>query len=194
MTKYGIRHLNWFAGLGLAILAWPALSTTTALDQQSYLHPEQRHENVGELVTQFVQKSHYNHVSVDDELSSRVLDLFIESLDRNRMYLLQGDIEYFDTYRHELDDVVKNKPLDPVFEMYEVFQTRTRERLTYALSQLENELDFSIDETYQFDRSEEPWALSSAELDEIWRNRVKNDDLILALEDEPWEKIQDVLT
>ena len=159
MTKYGIRHLKWFAGLGLAILAWPALSTTTALDQQSFLHPEQRHENVGELVTQFVQKSHYNHVAVDDELSSRVLDLFIESLDRNRMYLLQGDIEYFDTYRYELDDVVKSKPMDPVFEMYEVFQTRTRERLTYALSQLENEPDFSIDETYQFDRSEDPLSL-----------------------------------
>ena len=194
MTKYGIRHLKWFAGLGLAILAWPALSTTTALDQQSFLHPEQRHENVGELVTQFVQKSHYNHVAVDDELSSRVLDLFIESLDRNRMYLLQGDIEYFDTYRYQLDDVVKSKPMDPVFEMYEVFQTRTRERLTYALSLLENEPDFSIDETYQFDRSEEPWAQSSAELDEIWRKRVKNDALNLALEDEPWEKIQEVLT
>ena len=93
LTKHGIRHLNWFAGLGLAILAWPALSTNTALDQKGYLHPEQRHENIGELVTQFVQKSHYNHVAVDDDLSSRVLDLFIESLDGNRMYLLKGDIE-----------------------------------------------------------------------------------------------------
>ena len=194
LTKYETRRLNWFAGLGLAILAWPALATTTALEKQSFLHPEQRHENIGELVTQFVQKSHYNHVAVDDALSSEVLDLYIESLDRNRMLLLQGDIEYFDSYRYELDDIVKSKPLDPVFEMYEVYQTRMRERLEYALSLLETEPDYSIDESYQFDRSEQPWAQSSAELDEIWRKRVKNDALNLALEEEPWEKIQEVLT
>jgi carboxyl-terminal processing protease len=51
-----------------------------------------------------------------------------------------------------------------------------------------------VDESYQFDRSEEPWAETSAELDEIWRQRVKNDALALVLEDEPWEKTQEVLT
>lgn len=194
MTKHGYRRINGLAGLGLALLSWPALSNDTALDQKSFLFPEQRHEKIGEIVTQFVQQQHYNHVAVDDELSSRVLDLFIESLDGNRMYLLQGDIEYFDTYRYELDDLVKSKPLDPVFDMYQVYQTRVRERLNFALEQLDTEPDFTQDETYQFDRSEEPWVESSAELDDIWRQRVKNDALNLALEDEPWEKIQEVLS
>lgn len=193
MTNIGIRRIHWLAGMGLALVSWPALSTNTAVDQKSFLFPEQRHEQIGEVVTQFVQQSHYNHVAVDDDLSSRVLDLFVESLDRNRMYLLKGDIEYFETYRYELDDLVKSKPLDPVFEMYQVYQTRVRERLTFALTQLEVEPDFTLDETYQFDRSEEPWVESSAELDEIWRQRVKNDALNLALEDESWEKIQEVL-
>ncbi|MDH3333617.1 MAG: carboxy terminal-processing peptidase [Gammaproteobacteria bacterium] len=193
MTKHGYRRINWLAGLGLALVSWPALSNNAALDQDSFLFPEQRHEKIGEIVTQFVQQQHYNHVAVDDELSSRVLDLFIEGLDSNRMYLLKGDIEYFETYRYDLDDLVKSKPLDPVFEMYQVYQTRVRERLTFALEQLEAEPDFTQDETYQFDRSEEPWVESSAELDDIWRQRVKNDALNLALEDEPWEKIQEVL-
>jgi carboxyl-terminal processing protease len=141
-----------------------------------------------------VEKSHYNHVAVDDELSSKVLDLFIESLDRNRMYLMKADVEYFETYRFELDDMVGRRPLDPVFEMYEVYQTRVRERLQYALQQLEAEPDFTTDEEYRFDRSEEPWVETSAELDEIWRQRVKNDALNMALEGEEWEKIQDVLS
>ena len=193
MTKHGYRRINWLAGLGLALVSWPALSNNAALDQESFLFPEPRHEKIGEIVTQFVQQQHYNHVAVDDELSSRVLDLFIESLDSNRMYLLKGDIEYFETYRYDLDDLVKSKPLDPVFDMYQVYQTRVRERLTFALQQLETEPDFTLEETYQFDRSEETWVESSAELDEIWRQRVKNDALNLALEDEPWEKIKDVL-
>jgi carboxyl-terminal processing protease len=193
LTTNGKRRSNWLAGLGLALVSWPALSSDTALDQQSFLFPEPRHEKIAEIITQFVQQQHYNHVVVDDELSSRVLDMFIESLDGNRMYLLKGDIEYFETFRYDLDDLVKNKPLDPVFDMYQVYQTRVRERLSFALEQLDNEPDFTRDDIYQFDRSEEPWVESSAELDAIWRQRVKNDALNLALEDESWEKIQDVL-
>jgi len=193
LTKFGIRRISALAGLALAFLAWPALSNTTAVDQQSFLYPENRHETIGEIVTQFVQKSHYNQVAVNDELSSKVFDLFVESLDRNRMYLLKGDIEYFESLRYELDDIVKSKPMDPVFEVFQIYQTRVRERLDYALTQLENEPDFTIEESYQFDRSEEPWAETSAELDEIWRQRVKNDALALELEDEPWEKTQEVL-
>ena len=193
MTNTRTHGIKWFAGIGLAFLAWPALSSNTALDDQSFLYPEPRHEKIGELVTHFIQKSHYNHLAVNDELSSRVLDVFIESLDHNRLYLLQGDIEYFETYRYKLDDMVRDKPLTPVFEMYEVYQTRVRERLEFALELLETEPDFSIEEEYLFDRTEEPWAKSSVELEEIWRKRVKNEALNLALEDEPWEKIQEVL-
>lgn len=187
----------------LALMSLPALSNSgndaTANDDhlllsQPLLYPEPRHENIGELVAQFIQKSHYNHVSIDDELSSKVLDFYIDSLDRNRMYLLASDIEYFERYRYELDDIVKSKPLDPVYEMFEVYQTRVRERLDFAVTQLETEADFSTNLEYQFDRTDEPWAADAQVLDDIWRQRVVNDALSLALEDEPWEKIQEVLT
>ena len=105
------RRLHWFAGMAVALVTWSALSATTAVEQTSFLYPEPRHENVGELVTQFIEKSHYNRIAVDDELSSRVLDQFIESLDRNRMYLLAADIEFFETYRYKLDDMVRSRPL-----------------------------------------------------------------------------------
>jgi carboxyl-terminal processing protease len=176
------------------LLAAQAFGNTSVVEQNKFLFPEQRHENIGELITQFIQKSHYMHIAVDDELSSRVMDVYIESLDRNRMYLLASDVKFFDNYRHELDDVVRSKPLDPVFQMFEVYQTRVRERLTFALTQLESEPDYLTDQEYIFDRSESPWATGNEELDEIWRQRVINDALNLALEDEPWEKIQEVLS
>jgi carboxyl-terminal processing protease len=190
-----LKHrIQWPTAAVIALLTAQAFGSTSAVEQNKFLFPEQRHENIGELITQFIQKSHYMHIAVDDELSSRVMDVYIESLDRNRMYLLASDVEYFDSYRHELDDVVKSKPLDPVFQMFEVYQTRVRERLTFALTQLESEPDYQTDQDYVFDRSDSPWASSIAELDEIWRRRVINDALNLALEDEPWEKIQEVLS
>ncbi len=194
MTKTLKRRIFGLGTAAVALLIVQAATATTAVEENTFLYPEQRHEKIGEVVTQFIQNSHYMHISVDDELSSQVMDVYIESLDRNRMYLLESDVKYFDAYRYQLDDIVKSKPLDPVFEMFEVYQTRVRERLTFALAQLETEPDYTSDEEYVFDRSELPWAASSAELDEIWRKRVVNDALNLALENEPWEKIREVLT
>ncbi len=182
----------------LALLSLPALSNpsgnNSTVEDNQFLFAEQRHENIAELVAQFIQNSHYNKVAVDDELSSKVLDFYIKNLDRNRMYLLASDIEYFERYRYQLDDIVKSKPLDPVYEIFEVYQTRVRERLNFAIAQLEVEIGFSSDAVYQFDRTEEPWAPDTKTLDAIWEKRVINDALSLAMEDEPWEKIQEVLT
>jgi len=182
---------RWTAGILLSILVLPALAATT--DIEDTLRPDPRHESVGELVTEFIQKSHYLHISVDDELSSRVMDRYIEALDGNRMYLLESDIEFFENYRYQLDDIVRSKPLDPVYEMFSLYQTRVRERLTYALTQLEVEPDFETVEDYQFDRADEQWAVTTDELDEIWRKRVKNDALRLVLADKTWEESQELL-
>lgn len=187
------HRLRMSTGLLFGLLAMPALANTGTVSTDEPLEPESRHEKIGELVATFIQKSHYNHIAVNDELSSKVMDHYLEELDRNRMYLLAGDVEFFDQYRYELDDIVRSNPLDPVFDMFSVYRTRVRERFEFALAQLDVEPDFTIDEEYQFDRSESPWAQTSQELDEIWRKRVKNDALNLALTDKPWEESSEIL-
>ena len=187
------RYVKTTVSLLIALLAIALPAGATESSSDSVLEPESRHENIGELVTAFIQKSHYNHVMVNDKLSSDVMDTFIEELDRNRVYLQAGDIEFFEKYRYELDNVVKNESLDPVFDMYAIYRTRVRERFEFALEQLEEEPDLTIDEVYQFDRTELSWAQSSAELDEIWVKRVKNDVLSLALNDKTWENSQETL-
>lgn len=187
------RRIHWLAGLAAVLLASQSIASTPKVQADEPLVPESRHEDIGKLVTQFVQKSHYLHIAVDDDLSSRVMDRYIESIDRNRVYLLESDIEFFEQHRHRLDDIVRNEPLDPVFDMFSIYRTRVRERFQFALTLLEEQPDLTVEEEYQFDRSETPWAKTPAELDEIWRLRVKNDVLNLALADKPWEDSREVL-
>jgi carboxyl-terminal processing protease len=175
----------------IIVLGLSAVSQTLLADEE--LAPVARHEKIGQLVTEFTLKSHYKNALVDDELSAAVLDRYIEALDSNRMYLIESDVEAFQAYRYQLDDMVRSEPLDPVFNMFVVYRTRVRERLNYALQQLDSEPDFSVDEEYVFDREELPWARNAAELDEIWRLRVKNDALGLALAEKEWPEIQDIL-
>jgi carboxyl-terminal processing protease len=191
-----IHRIGVLKGTVVTVLAVCSLSASGAastVNAQEELAPVARHEKIGQLVTEFIQKSHYRHASVDDELSSKVLDRYIEALDNNRMYLLASDVAAFEKYRYRLDDMVRSDPLDPVFEMFEVYRTRVRQRLIFALSMLETEADFSIDEKYIFDREELPWLETTEQLDELWRKRVKNDALGLALADKTWEETQVVL-
>ncbi len=181
-----------FLALLLGILALPALAATPSA-ADSDLSPLPKHERIGELVTEFVEKSHYQHSSVDDALSEQILERYIEALDGNHMYFLKSDIEAFRKYRHQLDDMVRSESLAPVFQMFDVYRTRARERLKFALTQLETEPDFTVDEDYIFDREEVGWAETTAELDELWRKRVKNDALSLALAEQEWPKVQETL-
>ncbi len=188
------RSIYRTSALILGIIAAGSAAAVPTVTSDEELVPEIRHERIGELVTQFIQKSHYNQIAVDDDLSSQVLDLYIKTLDSNRHHLLASDLEFFEQYRYSLDDLIKSRPLDPVYEMYKVYRTRARARFDYAIGLLESEPDFSINETYQFDRSEAPWATSEAELDEIWRKRVKSEALRLILADKTWEETQEILT
>jgi carboxyl-terminal processing protease len=187
------RVISRLATALLVFASLPALGSTERTVLEPILKPVGRHEQIGMMVTEFVEQSHYLHAAVDDELSSKILDRYIESLDNNRMYFLASDIEAFEKYRYQLDDMVRTEPLDPVFEMFEVYRTRVRERLNFAIQQLDIKPDYSIDEEYVFDRTELPWATDTAELDELWRQRVKNDALNLALADKNWEESKEVL-
>ncbi len=89
--------------------------------------------------------------------------------------------------------MIGSQSLQPVFDMYEVYRTRAKERMTYALQQLELKKDFTIDENFLFDRSNSTWANSINELNEIWRKRVKNDALNLKLTGKEWSEIQELL-
>ena len=59
---------------------------------------------------------------------------------------------------------------------------------------LEQGFDFTVEEEYRFDRLEMPWPASNEELDEVWRQRVKNDWLLLKLADQDDEEIAETLT
>ncbi|MEE8344692.1 MAG: carboxy terminal-processing peptidase [Woeseiaceae bacterium] len=193
MKNFDTGCRRWMFGAFVGLWALSAIAAIPAVTSDDDLGPEPRHEKIGQLVSEFIQKSHYRHADIDDDLSSKVLDRYIHALDNNRMYLLASDVESFEPYRYQLDDMVRSEPLDPVFEIFGVYRTRVRERLNFALLQLETEPDFSIDETYMFDREDQPWLQTEAELDELWRKRVKNDAMNLRLAEKDWTETQEIL-
>ena len=145
------------------------------------------------MVTRFVERAHYSRIQIDDELSAEILNNYIEALDPNRHYFRQSDITYFTRYSDALDDVVRSGTLDPIFDIFRLYRLRAQQNLDYALSLMDTEMDFSVDEDYAFDRKDMSWIATPDEMHDLWRRRVKNDVLGLVLADKDWAGATEVL-
>ncbi len=83
--------------------------------------------------------------------------------------------------------------LEPGYLIFARFQQRNRERINYALQLLKTEPDWTLNESFQFDREKAPWPATQNDMNELWRKRVKNDALSLMLTGKNWKEVQDTL-
>ena len=163
------------------------------LDSQESIQPEEKHEKISALVERFIERSHYNHTKIDDDLSSKIFSKYIEDLDENRSYFTVSEIQNFEKYRYEIDDMFGSQSLDPVYEIFNEYRINASNRMEFALDLLKTEPDFTLTEIFEFDRSEKGWLTSAEDLDEIWRKRVKNDALSLLLNEKDWNEAREIL-
>jgi len=140
---------------------------------------------------------HYQHLDLNDELSSKLLDRYLTDLDRSRSYFTQQDIAEFEKLRLRFDDDLKKGDLSSAYFIFNRYRQRMNERLKYMLSMLDkglDKLDFEKYESLDLDREEAPWPQNKAELDDLWRKRLKNAVLVLRLADKTDEQINEKLT
>jgi carboxyl-terminal processing protease len=165
----------------LAGLAQAEAPAVAAVDVA--LAPNEQQAKTAAWVSKLLSASrfHYNPAPLDDALSSQIFDSYLEALDADRSFFLQGDIDRFAGLRTSLDDALRDQRLQPAFDLFNVYVQRVAERTAYARKALKRDFDFSRDESYVYERKEAPWATSADELDELWRQRVKNDVLRLKL-------------
>ncbi len=155
-----------------------ALAPTIPIEQ---LAPQPEHRRATRLITHFIANYHYKKALLDDELSQSIFDNYLEALDPTKSYLLKADVDEFSAYANELDDDLRNSDLRVVFEIFTRYRQRLEARIDSAIAVLGNGMTFDVDEAFEFDRKEAPWALNEAELAELWRKRIKNDWLSLRL-------------
>jgi len=163
-------------------------------DEIPDLRQEKQHASASIRLSALYVRQHYRKTELNDELSSQIFDRYLEMLDFNRQLFTQEDLSRFDKYRLQLDEALAGGNLEPFYDIYNVNQKHRYERFTYAISLLKTPFDYDKEESFEFDRSELPWAKNSKELDEIWRQKVKNDALNLKLSGKDKEKISELLT
>ncbi len=177
----------------ISILALLISATWQLAIAGTALSPAPEHSYSAVLVSKFITQFHYKENRLDDAQSRAILKEYIDALDPNRNIFTQKDIALINRYSTSLDDAIRRGDMAPAFLIYRKFNRRRIERAEYALARLEQPFDFTIDETYLFDRSDADWPEDTAALDEIWRKRVKNDVLSLMLAHKSEEELKKTL-
>jgi carboxyl-terminal processing protease len=168
---------NWLLGFLLAV-ASPALALDAALPK---LVPLQSQGQAANLSAQFLSRYAYKPVPLDDALSEKILDRYIKSLDPDRSFFLQADVDGFLTERTAIDDAIRSENLQVPFSIFDVYLQRVVDRVTYARALLGKGFDFAVQENLDLLRDDKPWPQTDAQADDLWRKRVKNDWLRLKL-------------
>lgn len=179
--------------LSLSSLYLLANDNVDKVDLLPKLIPESQHSTSSKRITAQFTRAHYKKIQMDDDLSEQVFDRYIKQLDYAHNVFLATDISGFEKYRFDFDSVIARGQLNIAYDIYNLNLQRRLERYDYALSLLDKPFDYTNDEVYNFDREEAEWAKSKAELNELWRLKVKYDALNLVLAGKEWPKIQEVL-
>ncbi|QXH52836.1 carboxy terminal-processing peptidase [Pseudomonas fakonensis] len=179
-------------GLGSLTLGGNA----AAANKWDSLQPD-RDEIVASLnVVELLKRHHYSKPPLDDARSIIIYDSYIKLLDPSRSYFTAADIAEFDKWKTQFDDFLKSGNLDPGFTIYKRYLDRVKQRLDYALAELNkgvDKIDFSVKEDLLVDRKDAPWMKDQAALDELWRKRVKDEVLRQKIAGKDPKQIQETL-
>lgn len=145
------------------------------------LKPVVQETQAARLAAGLLSRYHYKAIPLDDALSSKTFDQYLKSLDPEKLFFLQTDIDRLGVNRTMLDDAILNEDLSAPFAIFDLYQRRAAQHLTHARALLQNGFEFQREESYQIDRKSQPWPATEAHMQELWRKRVKNDWLRLKL-------------
>ncbi|HWX65728.1 MAG TPA: carboxy terminal-processing peptidase [Rhodanobacter sp.] len=168
------------AGTGRKAASWPLTSTPGEAQ-------------AAQLSARFLTRFHYDAQPLDDAMSARIYKAYFKLLDSEKVFFTQVDMAKFAPLKTKLDDAIWNQDLSAPFSVFNMYVQRAVERMTYARGLLKQGFDFSVDESYTYDREHADWPKDQAELDTLWRQRTKNDWLRLKLAGKPDAEIRKTL-
>jgi carboxyl-terminal processing protease len=137
------------------------------------IKPDEQQSLVCKEIVALIENYNYKKITLNDSISSVVLDKYIKALDPYRSYFLASDIKDFEQFRNTLDDSFRLGDLSAPFYIFNVYSKRYNETLDYAIAHIKDKYDFNQNDTYVFDREKMPWVASTTALNDIWKKRVK---------------------
>ncbi|UZR94602.1 carboxy terminal-processing peptidase [Chondrinema litorale] len=183
--------------IALLVLGFVAIEPTTPLhnlitqttnDSTGVLKPKPEHYKEAALIAAILNQHHYSKVKIDDSLSSAIFEEYVNSYDSYHIYFTQEDLNSFEKYRYQLDDLLLNGDVNFAFDVFKVFRERFNERMRAIPGILKTGFDFTKDEYIEADLPK-TWYATQPEIDDAWRKLLKSQALNMKLAGKETEDI-----
>ena len=126
-----------------------------------------------DLMIRGLEEYHYQPVAINDEFSGKVFNEYLDRLDYNKRFLLQGDVNEFYAFQDKVDDEIKEHSFQLFDLSVQKIDQRVKEAEKIVEEILENPFDFTIEESIETDPEKLSYASTEAELRERWRKELK---------------------
>jgi len=126
-----------------------------------------------EVVKYVVEKGHYSTLDINDDISEKIYNTYLEQLDAQKRFFLQSDIRQFEKYKFKLDDQLKDQDLTFFNLVYETSRKRINEVKNYYEEIMSNSFDFTSNEDINLDFENKSYARNSNEIKNRWRKQLK---------------------
>ena len=131
-------------------------------------------DKIAVSVASLLQQGHYSRHKLDDEMSKKVLDQYLQDLDPNKLFFTQADVDKLRAkYETSLDDAILAGDLDPARDIFALYKARVTDRVASNKILAKKQYDFDTKETVALDRKDAPWPKDMAEADDLWRKRIE---------------------
>ena len=151
--------------------------------------------NIAKVTVNMFEAAHYLRQPFNDEISSKFLDRYLDSLDNLHLYFLQSDLKQFEKYRTTLDDLTKSGDTTPARVIFARFRERLDQQYNYVLGLLKTEkFEFTGTERFVFNRKTLPRPEDMTEARQLWRERLRYEYLQEKLGKEKPEEIVKIIS
>lgn len=178
--RFSVRSRAWCTLTAVMV----TLVASTIFAHQA-AEPRAAESKTAMLVCKMIEQGHISHVKINDEISVKLFNRYLDLLDPRKLYFLQSDVDTLGIDRAKLGEKMKAGNVDFAYRAFDLFLQRVKERNGLASELVDAKYDFTKDEGMVIDAEKLPWAKTEQELRERWRKQVKYDLLSLKLEDTP---------
>src|SRR6266513_636366 len=145
-------------------------------------------ETIAMSVGRLLEKGHYTRQKLNEEISKKFLQSYLELLDFSHLFFTQQDVDALNTkYGNSIAGDVLLGTLKPAYEIYALYTKRVDDRVAKIKELLKQPIDFKSNATVELSRQKAPWPKDEAEADQLWRGRITNELLQEHLSEHPIE-------
>jgi len=145
-------------------------------------------ETISMSVGRLLEEGHYTRQKLNEEISRKFLQSYLELLDFSHLFFTQQDVDALTAkYGNSLGGDVLLGTLKPAYEIYALYTKRVDERVAKIKELLKQPGDFKSNATVELSRQKSPWPKDEGEADQLWRGRITNELLQENLSEHPIE-------